>query len=51
MTMALVHRAATIGDAGILAQMNQHLIEDERHRNQTSLAELETRMRSMLETG
>jgi hypothetical protein len=49
--MALVHRAATIGGAGILADMNQQLIEDERHRNQTSLTELETRMRSLLETG
>ncbi len=29
--------------------MNQQLIEDEGHRNRTDLAELETRMRSMLD--
>jgi predicted acetyltransferase len=48
-TIALEHRAATIADAVMLAQMNQDLIEDERHRNQMTLAELETRMRTMLE--
>jgi predicted acetyltransferase len=50
-TIALEHRAATIADAAMLAQMNQDLIEDERHRNQMTLAELETRMRTMLEGG
>ena len=49
MTIALGHRGATIADAAMLAQMNQQLIEDERHRNPMTLAELETRMRSMLE--
>ena len=49
MTIALGHRLATIADVAMLAQMNQHLIEDERHRNPMTLAELETRMRSMLE--
>jgi predicted acetyltransferase len=35
----------------MLGQMNQHLIEDERHRIPMTLPELETRMRSMLEGG
>jgi len=47
--IALEHRAATAADLPILARMNQQLIEDERHRNPMNLAELETRMRSMLE--
>ncbi len=49
MTLALKHRAATADDVPILARMNQQLIEDERHRNPMNLAELETRMRSMLD--
>ena len=47
--MALRHRAAAITDVATLAQMNQQLIEDERHRNPMTLAELETRMRAILE--
>ena len=48
MTLALEYRVATAADLPILARMNQQLIEDERHRNPMNLAELETRMRSML---
>ncbi len=49
MTLALECRVATAADLPILARMNQQLIEDERHRNPVNLAELETRMRSMLD--
>ena len=49
MTIALGHRSATTADLPILVRMNQQLIEDERHRNPMNLAELETRMRSMLD--
>ena len=49
MTIALGHRLATIADVAMLAQMNQQLIEDDRHRNPMTLAELETRMRSLLD--
>jgi len=48
-TIALEHRAATPSDISILASMNQQLIEDEGHRNPMNLAELETRMRSILD--
>jgi predicted acetyltransferase len=49
-TLALGYRAATAADLPILARMNQQLIEDERHRNPMNLAELESRMRSLLES-
>ena len=49
MTIALGHRAATARDVPCLARMNQQLIEDEGHRNLMNLAELESRMRSMIE--
>ena len=49
MTLALEYRVATAADLPILTRMNQQLIEDERHRNSMNLAELESRMRSMLE--
>jgi GNAT superfamily N-acetyltransferase len=48
-TIALGHRAATARDVPCLARMNQQLIEDEGHRNPMNLAELESRMRSMIE--
>jgi GNAT superfamily N-acetyltransferase len=48
-TLPLECRVATAADLPILARMNQQLIEDERHRNPMNLAELETRMRSMLD--
>ncbi|MBW3634519.1 MAG: GNAT family N-acetyltransferase [Chloroflexi bacterium] len=49
MVFVLTHRTATTADLALLAQMNQQLIEDERHRNPMTLSELEMRMRSMLE--
>ena len=49
MTHALAYRAALSADVPMLARMNQHLIEDEGHRNPMRLTELESRMRSMLE--
>ena len=48
MTLALWDRVATAADLPILARMNQQLIEDEGHRNPMNLAQLETRLRSML---
>lgn len=49
MTLGLDCRVATAADLPALTRMNQQLIEDERHRNPMNLAELETRMRSMLD--
>jgi GNAT superfamily N-acetyltransferase len=48
-TLTLGDRVATAADLPTLARMNQQLIEDEGHRNPMNLAQLETRMRSMLE--
>ena len=48
MTLALGDRVATAADLPTLARMNQQLIEDEGHRNPMNLAQLETRLRSML---
>jgi GNAT superfamily N-acetyltransferase len=50
-TIALGHRSATNGDVPVLARMNQQLIEDEGHRTRMELAELEMRMRSLLDGG
>jgi GNAT superfamily N-acetyltransferase len=50
-TIALGHRTAAAADLPTLARMNQELIEDEGHRNPMNLAELERRMRSMLDGG
>ena len=47
--MTLSIRRAIADDLPFLAQMNKRLIEDERHRNPMSLAELEQRMRTWLE--
>ena len=49
MTLALGDRVATAADLPTLARMNQQLIEDEGHRNPMNLAQLEKRMRSMLD--
>lgn len=49
MTVALAARAATAADIPILARLNQQLIADEGHRNPMTLAELEARMRSLLD--
>ena len=51
MTTALGHRATTIADSTTLAQMNQQLIEDERHCDRMTTAELEMRRQSLLEGG
>jgi GNAT superfamily N-acetyltransferase len=48
-TVSLEHRVAASSDIPVLARMNQQLIEDEGHRNLMNLAELESRMRSMIE--
>jgi GNAT superfamily N-acetyltransferase len=48
-TLAIGHRVANFADVPIVARMNQQLIEDEGHRNPMNLAELESRMRSMIE--
>ena len=43
------YRMATIEDVPLLARMNRHLVQDERHRNAAiTLAELEQRMRGFL---
>lgn len=43
------YRGGRPADLVILAKLNQHFSEDERHHIAMPLAELETRMRSMLE--
>jgi GNAT superfamily N-acetyltransferase len=48
-TIVLGHRVATLGDAPMLARMNQQLIEDEGHRNRMPLHQLEARMHSLLD--
>jgi GNAT superfamily N-acetyltransferase len=43
------HRIATAEDCRLLAEMNQQLLEDEKHRNRfTTLPQLEERMRDFL---
>ncbi len=42
--MTLHYHPATQADAPLLAELNRQLIEDEKHRNPMSLAELEQRM-------
>jgi predicted acetyltransferase len=42
------HRIATADDCALLAQLNHLLIQDERHSNPMTVAELETRMRERL---
>lgn len=44
-------RRATEADAGLLARMNQHLIEDEGHSNPMTLAQLAQRMRGWITAG
>src|ERR1700683_1441017 len=44
-------RAAHRRDSRLLAELNSHLIADERHRNPMTVPELERRMRSWLEEG
>ena len=46
----LSHRAATIADAPLLAELNHQLIHDEGHRNRMTVPELEERMRNWLAT-
>lgn len=46
--MTLTLRQATSEDAGLLARMNKHLIEDEGHRNPMNLSQLAERMRGFL---
>jgi GNAT superfamily N-acetyltransferase len=43
------YRSATIDDAAVLAEMNQLLIRDERHRNPMTLDELTERMSGWLQ--
>src|SRR5258705_8458320 len=42
------YRRATLDDCAVLAEMNQQLIQDERHRNRMTLTELRERMRAWL---
>lgn len=42
------HRAATIDDSRVLAELNRQLILDEGHRNRMSVPELEQRMKGWL---
>ena len=42
-------RIATTEDSPVLAELNQHLIQDEGHRNRMTLPELESRMRGWLQ--
>ena len=51
MAEKLEFRLATWDDVGWLAEMNQHLIQDEGHRNKMQLEELEERMADFLQTG
>ncbi|MBS3933704.1 MAG: hypothetical protein KGZ35_05050 [Truepera sp.] len=44
------YRLAIPNDAGLLARLNQQLIQDEGHRNAMALAELEQRMLTWLES-
>jgi predicted acetyltransferase len=44
------HRPATLADCALLAELNHQLIRDEGHRNPTTVAELEARMRNWLFT-
>ncbi len=44
----MLFRAATLGDSGLLAELNHQLIRDEGHRNTMTVAELEQRMRGWL---
>jgi ribosomal protein S18 acetylase RimI-like enzyme len=44
----LTWRTAKAADAGLLAELNRQLIEDEAHRNPMSLSELRERMLAML---
>ena len=47
----LEYRFATQEDAPLLAEMNQQLIRDEKHRNKMTLPELQGRMSGWLEGG
>src|SRR5690348_8034660 len=41
---------ATLNDCALLAELNQHLIRDEGHRNTMTMPELEQRMRGWLQS-
>jgi GNAT superfamily N-acetyltransferase len=45
---AINYVSATVADAGTLAELNQQLIRDERHRNRMSLPQLKKRMANWL---
>ncbi|HEX3988940.1 MAG TPA: GNAT family N-acetyltransferase [Verrucomicrobiae bacterium] len=49
--IVMTWRAAQRRDCRLLAEMNHQLIEDERHRNDMAVPELERRMKSWLEEG
>lgn len=46
----MTFRFATMEECGLLAELNRQLIEDEGHRNQMTVPELEQRMRAWLAT-
>lgn len=47
----MTHREAAECDCSVLAEMNHQLIQDERHRNPMTVAELAERMRGWLSSG